>query len=231
MRNFILLGMLTAVFYSCTSNHSDKHSIRYHDDGRAKAVVTLTPVYDPQNIRLPWSLASDLSEIIEGKLSKRSNVFLATKINKVEDDTTLDGVAISNPLPLDENKTLSIHPENLKVKYPKSEFVVFLELAGHNIHPKQETDSILDKLTPSYVLDMSMRVRIYDLRHENPILVLQELVQQSHMLPKQFAKLDYAGAVWGKKTYSISPMGFAHAQFAKDVSGRIEQYLILAKTK
>ncbi|MCH9630607.1 MAG: hypothetical protein S4CHLAM37_06090 [Chlamydiia bacterium] len=233
MRKFVLLGILAVFFCGCSSNHSDKQTVRFHDDGRAKAVTTITAVYDPQDIHLPWSLATDLTEMIQGKLSKRANIFLINKISshapELDEEANLDVMETSSAL--DENKTLNIHEENLKVKYPGSEFVVFLELANHDIHPKQDTDKFFDKITPSYVLDVAMRVRIYDLRHEKPAIVLQEIVQEKHLLPKQFAKLDYDSAIWGKKTYSISPLGFAHTQFAKDVAKRIESYLVLAKTK
>lgn len=237
MKHFVLLGVLGAILFGCSGNHSEKQAVKFHDDGRAKAITTITSVYDPQDIHLPWSLAADLTEMIQNKLAKRANIYLLEskkapvdlEKSSKEEDSNLDIMVTSTPL--DENKTLNIHMPNLKVKYPGSEFVVFLELAQHHIHPKQETDKFFDKITPSYVLDVSMRVRIYDLRHEEPKVVLQEIVQEKHLLPKQFAKLDYDSAIWGKKTYSISPMGFAHAQFAKDVAKRIEHYLVLAKTQ
>jgi hypothetical protein len=90
-----------------------------------------------------------------------------------------------------------------------------MELAEHNIHPKQENDTFIDKITPSHALDLSMRIRVYDLRGEIPKVILQEIVQQRHLLPKQFAKLDYDSAIWGKKTYSISPMGFCSYSICK----------------
>ena len=234
MRKFLLLGVMASLLCGCAGKYTDKQAVRFHDDGRAKAITTITSVYDPQDIKLPWSLASDLTEMIQAKLSKRANIFLMenfhnSKPEVSEEEANLDIVETSAPL--DENKTLNVHIPNLKIKYPGSEFVVFLELAKHQVYQKQDTDSFFDKITPSYVLDLAMRVRIYDLRHEVPVVVLQEIVQEKHKLPKQFAKLDYDSAIWGKKTYSISPMGFAHAQFAKDVSKRIEHYLVLAKTK
>jgi hypothetical protein len=205
--------------------------VRYHEDGRAKAVVTLTPVFDRHDIHLPWSLADDLTEMIKTRLLKKANVYVGNAdalIRTFEDEEQL----IEKPFQhYDENKSASIHEDSLKVKFPKSEFVVFLELAEHEIHPKTITGSFMDALTPSQELLLAMRVRIYDLRFEKPQIILQELVEQSHLVPKQLAKLDYDSPIWGKKTYSISPVGFAHAQLAKEVASRIENYLILAKTK
>lgn len=227
MKYLIISLSITLMTLGCSSRHLDKQAIRFHDDGRAKVTVALTPIYDPQNIKLPWSLAEDLTDLIKNRLVSKSKVFMTNAPTKTSDDSAVATLVEH----YDENTSLNIHYENLKVKFPNSEFVVFLELAKHHIYPKQETDTFLDKLTPSHNLDLAMRVRIYDLRAETPKIVLQEIVEQNHLLPKQFAKLDYDGAVWGKKTYSISPMGFAHTQFAKEIALHIENYLILAKTQ
>jgi hypothetical protein len=227
MKYLITSLSITLMALGCNSRHMDKQAIRFHEDGRAKVMVALTPIYDPQNIKLPWSLAEDLTDLIKNRLASKSKVFMTNASSNTSHDPTAPTVVEH----YDENTSLNIHYENLKVKFPNSEFVVFLELAKHHIYPKQENDTFFDKLTPSHHLDLAMRVRIYDLRAETPKIVLQEIVEQKHLLPKPFAKLDYDGAMWGKKTYSISPMGFAHTQFAKEVALHIENYLILAKTQ
>ena len=224
---FIATLSLSLLTLGCSSYHQDKQAIRFHEDGRAKVIVALTPIYDPQNIKLPWSLSEDLTDLIKNRLVSKSKIFLSHAPTKTLDDPMATTIIEH----YDENTSLNIHFENLKVKFPGSEFVIFLELAKHHIYPKQESDSFLGKLTPSHNLDLAMRIRIYDLRAETPKIVLQEIVEQKHLLPKQFAKLDYYGSVWGKKTYSISPMGFAHTQFAKEVAQHIENYLVLAKTQ
>jgi len=226
MKRIGVIVSLALLAAGCNSQRYDKQAVRFHDDGRAKAIVTITPVYDHQEIKLPWSLAEDLTTTIKTRLISKANLFVANPpIEREKDDTS--------PLPVehhDENKSLNIHHDNLKVKFAGSEFVVFLELAEHKIQPKQDHDSFLDKITPSYALDLSMRIRIYDLRAEEPHVVLQEIVHQRHLLPKQFAKLDFDTTLWGRKTYGISPIGLAHSQFAKEVAQRIDNYLILAKT-
>lgn len=231
MKKIILSSLLASLTFSCTSSKHQMASSRFHDDGRAKAIVTLTPVYDPQEIKLPWSLSEDLTEIIKNRLLKKSNVFVADSYSDFSITAPIEKESVGFLNPQDENKSLNVHFANLKVKFPKTEFVVFLELAEHNVHPKQEQSGFFEKLSPSHQLDLCMRIRIYDLRGETPVIILQEMVEQNHLVPKQFAKLEYDSAIWGKKTYSISPMGFAHSQFAKEIASRIENYLILAKTK
>lgn len=231
MKNFVLAAGITSLLIGCNSDRYQQHAVRFHEDGRAKAVVTLTPVFDHHDIHLPWSLADDLTEMIKTRLLKKANVYIgnAENLKKTYED---EDQLIEKPFEhYEENKSCAIHVDSLKVKFPKTDFVVFLELAEHEIHPKNISGSFLDAITPSQELQLSMRIRIYDLRFEVPQIILQELVEQKHLVPKQLAKLDYDSPIWGKKTYSISPVGFAHAQLAKEVAQRIENYLILAKTK
>jgi len=232
MKKFFLASGCVLFLLGCSSDrYQQQTAVRYHEDGRAKAVVTLTPVFDHHDIHLPWSLADDLTDMIKSRLLKKANVFVGNAdklIKSFEDEEQL----IEKPFePCDENKTAAIQTDALKAKFPKTDFVVFLELAEHDIHQRNISGSFIDALTPSHELKLAMRLRIYDLRFDKPQIILQELVEQAHLVPKQLAKLDYNSPIWGKKTYSISPVGFAHAQLAKEVASRIENYLILAKTK
>lgn len=231
MKKFAFTAALALAACACNSQRYEQHAVRYHEDGRAKAVVTLTPVFDQNDIHLPWSLADDLTDMIKTRLLKKANVYVgnsASLVKTYEDEERLIEKHFEH---YDENKSSSIHAASLKQKFPKTEFVVFLELAEHQIHPKNISGSFMDAITPSQELQLSMRVRIFDLRFDEPRIILQELVEQKHLVPKQLAKLDYDSPIWGKKTYSISPVGFAHSQLAKEVASRIENYLILAKTK
>lgn len=231
MKKFFLAAGVSSILLGCNSDRYQQHAVRYHEDGRAKAVVTLTPVFDHHDIHLPWSLADDLTEMIKTRLLKKANVYVGNAdslVKTYEDEEQL----IEKPYQhYDENKSSTIHVDSLKLKFPKTEFVVFLELAEHEIHPKNFSGSFMDAITPSQEMQLAMRIRIYDLRFDQPQIILQELVEQTHLVPKQLAKLNYDSPIWGKKTYSISPIGFAHAQLAKEVATRIENYLILAKTK
>lgn len=221
---------LLSLFTSCENRSVTTQSHKVHDDGRRKAVTCVTPIYDINNISLPWSLSDDLTTNLKNRLVKRGNVYLTNLSIEEIDLEDLNYEEVKN-VHLEENLSLNLNYTSLKDKYPDSEFVVFMELIKHDVHPKLETKSFFDKLTPSYVLDLALRLRIVDLRKNTPELILQEVIEQSHSMPKQFASLDTESPMWGKKTYSISPLGFAHSNFVKEISSRIESYLILAKTK
>lgn len=221
------IGVL--LFTGCESNKYVTQSYKVHDDGRRKAITCITPLYDPQNIRLPWSFSEDLTKAIKTKIAKQGNVYL-TNLHVEEIDMESDVDQQIEPKPLKENLSLNFDLKNLKSEYPDSEFVVFMELTKHNVHKKHQKKSFFDKITPSCVLDLAVRVRIVDLRSNDPKVILHEIVEQSHLIPKQFSEMDKETLLWGKKTYSISPLGFAHGAFAKELVQRIEGYLTLAKT-
>lgn len=229
MKKLIQASCLAFLVVGCQNKQGQELSTRFHDDGRGKAIVTITPIFDEQNIQLPWSLSQDLTEMIKVKLMKKANVFVTKEASDVVEGLSFEGEI--KPNPLEENQLFYISSHSLKEKFPKTEFVVFMELAEHKLISRVETGGFLDTVSPSYELHEAIRLRIYDLRSETPTIVLQELVEQTHPIPKSFVKMDYDSTLWGKKTYSITPLGLAHSQLVKDVTSRIENYLILAKTK
>jgi len=216
IRKSIALTLLIATFAGCHRSNGD-HVSRFHDDGRAKPTVVLAPIYDKNRVALPWSLADDLTYSIGSRLKKGDGLYL------ISEPRSSVEVGFDNPFVGDAAW--------MKKAYDKGEFVVFMELVDHNLHPKMETGSFMDKVVPSYALDVTMRVRIVDLRGETPQIVLQELVHQTHLIPKPFARLDYPSNIWGRKTYALSPIGLAHNQLCKEVTSRIEDYIHLAKSK
>lgn len=226
----VLICGLCLLFSSCGTQNITSQHFKVHDDGRKKAVTCITPIYDLNNILLPWSLSEDLTNSLKTRLVKRGNIYLTNlSIEEIDmEENSFDQLKTNY---LEENLTLNFNNQNLKERYPDSEFVVFMELTKHDIHAKLEQKTFLDKITPSYALDMAIRLRIVDLRSNTPTLILHEIVEQTHLLPKQFSKIDTENPMWGKKTYGISPLGFAHFALIKEVASRIENYLILAKTQ
>lgn len=73
-----------------------------------------------------------------------------------------------------------------------------------------------------------MRVRVFDLRGKEPKIVLQELIHDSHFIPRQFTQANFYQVPWGHESFSISPIGLAHAEFTKEISSRLEDYILMA---
>jgi len=77
---------------------------------------------------------------------------------------------------------------------------------------------------------MTMRIRIFDLRSSKPQIILQELIHQSHLIPKPSDLMRANPDRWKKMTFNVSPMGLAHSQLSKEVSKRIEDYILLSQS-
>ena len=80
-------------------------------------------------------------------------------------------------------------------------------------------------------LNSAIRVRLMDLRSTTPKIVLQEMIKGSYFIPKTLLPTDYEQIVWGSKEYSQSPMGIAHGQLISEVVSRVNDYILLAKSR
>lgn len=214
MRRALLFMLITLV--GCYSSNKEVGEL-YHDDGRVKPRVALVPIYDRSGEEFAWSLSDELTHALYQRMTSRGSLCLADLGEMKKFQSNL------NPFGKEYGW--------LKKSFQDQEFVVFAELVEHNIHPKQASSSFLDKLTPSCELDMTVRLRIFDLRGDSPEIILQEIVRQTHLIPKQDAITDQDPGKWRHKTYTVSPLGFSHYQLSKELVSRIEDYILLAKTK
>ncbi|MBP9840875.1 MAG: hypothetical protein KBC64_00440 [Simkaniaceae bacterium] len=214
MRTALILVLITLV--GCYQSNKEVGEL-YHDDGRVKPRVALLPIYDRSGEEFAWSLSDELTHAIYQRIVNRGSLCIADLVEMKK--------AMPNMNPFGHEFGW------LKKSFPEQEFIVFSELVEHNIHPKQSHSSFFDKLTPSCELDMTIRLRIFDLRGDSPEIILQEIIRQTHLIPKQEAITDQDPGKWKHKTYAVSPLGFSHYQLSKEMVSRIEDYILLAKTK
>ncbi|MCH9613496.1 MAG: hypothetical protein SP1CHLAM54_04990 [Chlamydiia bacterium] len=212
-KTILLLGLALVGCYNNDSNHVSK----FHDDGRVKPIVAFVPIVDTSGEDFAWSLSDELTQSVYGRIVKRGNfcVIPLTEAKKAAGKTD----------PFTENI------QWIKTAFKGTEFVVFTELVEHNIHAKEGKRSFMDKITPSCKLEMTVRLRVFDNRTDTPHVILQELLQQSHMIPDQGAITEQSSDKWKQKTYTVSPLGFSHYQLSKAIVSRVEDYITIAKSK
>ena len=95
----------------------------------------------------------------------------------------------------------------------------------------QTKQELSENITKATNLDMSIRIRIIDVRGNTPKIILQEKISDTMYLPKSFLKIDYDKITWGTNEYQKTPLFIAHNSFTKDISARINEYIILAKNR
>lgn len=181
---------------------------------RIKPMIAVVPVMDHSEDLVGWSLGDEFTSAIQYRLSCNDQLYL-----------------------VDLKKAPSFQPEQafgldvtwMKKAFPKQEFVAFLELIQHDEQLRQDKKNPVEPISCAADLHMSIRLRIFDLRQAQPKVVLQEIVSDSHFIPRPFTRLNFHQTHWGEEGFDISPMGIAHAAFAKAVSKRIEDYVLLSQ--
>lgn len=208
MWKYVLVSLL---FVSCAERHFSPNEFRYHDTGAAKPKVAIVPVITAKVKQMSWNLSDELTELISDK-------FLETKQFYVTKDFSVLGKHLSD---LSEINPLIEDVRWLYENASTSEFVVFIELVEHELHPKKS------KIPPQgYTLDMALRVHVIDIRGPNPKVILQELVQESFNIP---IKINYGSDGFSKTTFFLSPLGSAHTHISKRVAKQVQEYILLAK--
>ena len=216
-----MLFSIMIAFSSCNTTKGELSTIRYHEDGRSKPVVAFIPVFDRSEAQIPWDLSEEFTAQLKQCFLKRKNFFLenADHINEKIAFLTENTNPFSNDITW------------IKEVFNEEEFIVFTELIEHDIHPKELKNNFLDKITPSFELSLTMRIRIFDLRNQTPRIILQELVHQNHLIPKPKSLPSQSKETWKKLRFKVTPLGLAHLQFSKEIARRIEDYILLSKSR
>jgi hypothetical protein len=197
----------------CMSNRlGDPFITRYHEDGRAKPLAAIPLMIDTTTSDVPWSIAEELTTGINQAVGALNKIYLKQG----------DEYAIAEN-PFDKGLTWT------KEEFAGQQFVVFLELAEHEVVPLSKS-KVEGEATGSY-LNMGVRVRVVDLRDSTPRIVLQEMIRESYYIPKSFFPPDYQIIFWGTDEYHKTPMGIAHGRLCHEIASRVADYILLAQSR
>lgn len=209
---YLTLVLLGITAMSC--NRSNETTTRFHEDGRAKPVVAVASMIDTTSFDAAWSLSEEFTTHLIQQVGQNGDIFVVSK----EDESYVEN-------PFGQNLNW------MKKEFPEQEFVVFLELVEHETSPASKVKTNLPPQEVSMNLNMAVRLRVIDLRGNEPKIVLQEMVRDSYFIPKTLLPTDYNIAVWGTDDYRKSPMGIAHAHLIQEIANRVSDYVLLAKSR
>ncbi|MBS0604030.1 MAG: hypothetical protein JSS60_03220 [Verrucomicrobia bacterium] len=223
MSRFILsVSLLALIAGGCDDNNNNTTSQAYEQAPmRAKPVVAIVPVMDNTKNDLNWNLSDELSSSLYERISQRNHLLLVDA-SKVRSQVKKLGEK-HNPFGPDISW--------VKKSFQGDQYVVFLELVEHEEVINQNKKRPSDPKNCNAELNMSMRVRVFDLRDTEPKIILQELIHDTHFIPRQFTQANFYQVPWGDPSFSISPIGLAHANFTKEVASRIEEYVMTMSKK
>jgi hypothetical protein len=179
-----------------------------------RPIVAVVPVMDKSRHELPWNVSKELTVEIRQRLSQHGRLYLMSE----------DQVYAMSRRASERPDPFGLETDWIKKGFPQNEFVAFFELIDHKEIPLNEPELLAEE-SPAE-LNVSIRVRVFDLRGQEPKIVLQEIVQQSHHIPKQFTQ-NQSIVLWGDEMFDISPLGIAHEKICQELAGRVEDYILL----
>lgn len=211
---FLALALVTGCNLNLIPQEESKQKIQV----ALKPVVAIAPVINSTEEDSIWSLSDEFTYCITHQLAQKNHFSLINfdKTRATAQQPTLN----QNPFEQDISW--------LKKAFSHHGFVVFLELVEHNEVVRQDDKQTIDSKKCSAELLMTMRIRVFDLRKNEPKVVLQELIHESHFIPRPFTRSNFQQEKWGHEMFTISPMGLAHSQFIKHICNRLEDYILLA---
>lgn len=199
----------------CNKSKEEQQATKFYDDGRAKPIIAIAPIIDTTSFEAPWSISEEFSSILCTNLMSKGTLFL-----HAENDKTLS--SSENPFSSDLSW--------VKKEFSPNEFVVFLEIVQHELVPVEKT-KFYDPTEVSSHLNVAVRIRIIDIRSSSPKIVLQELLTESQYVGRTLIPFNYQQNPWGSAEYISSPMGIAHSSLARQLVERINDYVLLAKSR
>jgi len=215
-RSAVLLGSISFILGGCYYS-GNLPSILSEARASNRPIVSFVPVIDHSKNDLNWNVSQELTKAIRDRLAQKKRVYMVGE----------DHVAALSQKALSAHTPFEGDTSWVRRSFPESEFVVFMELMEHNeipAMPKEPQDSPAD-------LTMALRVVVVDVREKTPKVVLQEIVEQSHHIPRQFNKVNLNQVPWGDEAFDVSPLGIAHDQLCKEVATRVEDYILIAGVK
>jgi hypothetical protein len=216
MRSLILVLSSAALLCGgCGRNYRD--TTLYQLSGKQKPIVAVLPVIDntPKN-DLRWDLSRELTDEIRKRVYDSKKIYLLREGGNLEIARLL-----STPNPQ------AISPVAIE-SLGAAEFAVVAEIieqeeerfgVGHRAvaHPiRSEVGA---------VLSLALRVRVIDMRHEIPKVILQEVVNHDFVISRAYMSCDYSRMPWGTEAFTHTPMGMAHNHLVREIVARIEAYI------
>ncbi|HEY5259118.1 MAG TPA: CT253 family lipoprotein [Rhabdochlamydiaceae bacterium] len=209
LRTSIAISLLLLAV-GCDKSDNSEQAL-YRESGRPKPDVAVVPFIDHSASKLSWNLSDELSSTLCHRLSQKDKLYVVM-IGKKERD-------LFNPFGTETGW--------IKDNYPDHEFVAFTEIVEH-IEVPTRSERQVSAEAASAELRMTVRLRVFDMRGEEPKVVLQELIHKNHFVPKQFNQYNFDQEPWGDASFPVSPLGIAHAELTKEIASRLEDYILIA---
>ncbi len=213
---------LVCLVTSCNMNYGG--DAKYTDHGREKPTVEVLPLIDRTQTKLPWSLSKELTDFTRDRLKQSGRLLVAARAG-----------AYPEMLRYTREDLMGTRMDFAK-DFKGANYILLMELVSHQVTPYTRN---MD-LKPIYpvgggeateVIQMSLHMRLIDVRTDEPRVVMQREMPSNHLVPKgkEFANIGYADIRPGDPRFLATPLGRAHARMIRDVAEQVEQYIGLSR--
>lgn len=218
-KRFLLLMASAACLLSSCGKDNEAVSSSSHSQA-LKPVVAIAPVIDNSESGLSWDVSDEITYSLSSRLVQKN------KLNIADPQKTKNQLKKAKV----HGSPFAADLEWIKKTFASEDFVVFMELIEHREKIRESAENPKSPESLPADLNVALRIRIIDVRSDAPAVVLQEIIQDSHFIPRQFTKYNFEQAPWNSEEFSISPVGIAHSLLIKEVCSRIEDYISLARS-
>jgi hypothetical protein len=171
--------------------------------------------------KLPWDVPQELTKDIRTYLMQDGRLFLPP-MGQVQKT-----LAVSDAKELGSSRDLMPF-----LNFQPAHFVVLLQLVEYKQVPYER-----GKIKPLYIANLSpdkamvlmikLRLKVVDIRGNEPKLIRQEIFESNHVIAKN-AMIESRG-LFGTPSFGASPIGMVNARVVRDVSTKIESITCLQK--
>ncbi len=214
---FVIFSV-SVLLASCQNDSTNSYSTSQNASFRP--TVAIAPVIDHSESGLGWDLSDEITYSVSTRLIQKS------KLNVTDPQKTRTQIKKNRSLISPFGADLSW----VKKTFPNDDFVVFMELIEHREQLRESGNPNKAPEALSADLNLALRLRIVDIRKEQPRVVLQEIIQDSHFIPRQFTRYNFQQAPWQSEEFGITPIGIAHSLLIKELSSRIDDYISLSRS-
>lgn len=208
-----LFALLCLSLAGCSQN-SDSNPVRYQ---KTKPNVAFVPLKESEPFCY-WDLGKELTDDTVQEMVTKNTVYI-TPYNQFK--TALENTGECDYFSSDLN---------FANYFGSSDFLVVSELLRHEIvpfNPTARTDVDHKKNFAQFqVLDLGTRVRVLDLRYENPKVILQKFVDTREIISGTETKIDYSEIRPENELYASTPLCRGHKKIAHELAREIESAIL-----
>jgi hypothetical protein len=183
--------------------------------------IAVIPVFDSSTPCVNYNISHIVYQDMLEKIRHDRNLFL------LNEEFTFHSVVFMKHFDIEQTCA------RLPPLYARAYFVVLVQIIQHDVVPydRQAYPEIysVEGVQSNSTLMMKARLTILDIRTRKPCILLEEIVNCNHTIPKEWEFYKYLGTEWISPYYLNTPYEQAHRRLADVIVNRVQNVVWNAK--